>query len=117
MIIRGFTTAVTALVLSACQHGTSAVPAVLADGSDETITALKAHLAEAMGVANVSLGAGDPTVMSSVSVLPPRLGDHETRSPALPTVFHLMLERDACYAVREGSEERLNLSGVPCRAL
>ena len=38
------------VLIGACQHSASAVPAVLTDGSDETLSALRSHLADAMGV-------------------------------------------------------------------
>jgi hypothetical protein len=117
MIQRTLTALLSTLCLGACQHGLSPVPAVLEDGSDETLSALRSHLAEAMGVANVELGAGDPTLVSTISVLPPRLGEHETRSPATPTQFNLIMIGKTCYAEQEGSDTPVELTGIACRAL
>jgi len=117
MIFRAALASLCALGLGACQHTDAPIPAVLADGSDETMAALKGHLADAMGTSRIELGAGDPTQTPSVSVLPPPLTDLETRSPATPTLFNLMMVGDTCYAVREGSDERIELTGVACRAL
>lgn len=114
---RALTALLSGLILGACQHGASAVPAVLEDGSDATISMLKSHLADAMGVATVSLGAGDPTVGSTLSVLPPPLGEHETHSPATPTQFNLILIGNTCYAQRIESGARNELTGIRCRAL
>lgn len=117
MIYRLFASGLSALLLGACQHSAATVPAVLVDASDETMDALKSHLAGAMGVNRVTLGAGDPTVQPQVSVLPPPLGEYETRSPARPTQFNLLLIGEACYAEHEDTGEKTELTGVRCRAL
>ncbi|MCR9080713.1 MAG: hypothetical protein NXH78_16615 [Hyphomonadaceae bacterium] len=117
MIHRVLASGLSALFLGACQHNTPTVPAVLVDASEETMAAVKAHLADAMGVGMVTLGAGDPTGQSQVSVLPPPLGEHETRSPAAPTQFNLLMIGEACYAERVDTGEKTELTGVRCRAL
>lgn len=117
MMYRILASALATVSLGGCQHSTQAVPAVLADGSDAAMDRLRTHLAAAMGKANVTLGPGDPTTQSSVTVLPPPLGEHETRSPAAPTVFRLLIMDNICYAEREDSGARIELQGVPCRAL
>lgn len=100
---------------SACQlTPKDAVPAVLADDSPETMTTLKSTLAEAMGRANIELGAGDPTQSSTISVLPPPLGPMETASTAMPTVFTLMMEGDTCMAVHSETGEKYPMD-LPCR--
>jgi len=105
------------LAASACQHSQGAVPAILADDSAETLDALKAGLATAMNRAQIELGAGDPTVVPSVSVLPPRPTEFETRSPALPEIFNLFIQDGRCYAVRDGSETEIPLPDVTCHPL
>lgn len=117
MMYRTIVTSLGALLIAACQLNATAAPAVLSDGSADTMNALKSHLAAAMGVARITLGAGDPTAQSHVSVLPPRLGEHETRSPAAPTQFNLLMIGDVCYAQREDTGEKTKLTGVPCRTL
>ena len=117
MMLRFLVTAFSALSASACQYGSEAVPAVLADDSEATMTQVRTHLAEAMGTAQVQLGAGDPTQIPVVTVLPPPLGEHETRSPATPTRFNLMIRGDTCYALQEGNTAMFELYGVPCRPL
>lgn len=64
---RALATGLSALLLEACQHNTQAVPVVLSDGSEEPLSVLKMHLADAMGVARIEFGAGDPTALSSIS--------------------------------------------------
>ena len=108
--------AVGLLALGACQHGAPASPAVLSDGSPETLAKLQATLADAMGVASVRLGAGDPTQTSTISVLPPALNPSEDRSTALPVQFDLILEGQTCYAIRQGTDEKLLLTDIPCQA-
>ena len=117
MIKRALAALLGGVLIGACQHSASAVPAVLNDSSEETLSTLRSHLADAMGVANVSLGAGDPTMVSTISVLPPRLGEHETRSPATPTQFNLILIGTTCYAQRADTDTRIELTGLTCRAL
>nr|WP_070958836.1 hypothetical protein [Hyphomonas sp. Mor2] len=117
MIKRALTVSLGTLLLGACQHQGQIVPAVIADGSDATMDRLKSHLADAMGLAQISLGAGDPTAQSNVTVLPPPPGRYEARSPVTPVQFRLILVGEDCYAEREGSGERIELTGVPCRAL
>ncbi len=103
------------LALGACQHGQSQVPALLSDGDADTISKLEAALADAMGISKVTLGAGDPTTNSTVSVLPPKLNPSESRSTAMPTRFELLLKDGTCYAQREGSEDMISLAGISCK--
>jgi len=117
MIVRFIIPFLTALAISACQHNQNAVPAILADDSAETLDALKTSLAAAMDRAQIELGAGDPTAVPSVSVLPPRPTDFETRSPAMPVVFNLFVQNGRCYAVRDGSDSEIALPNVMCRPL
>lgn len=104
-----------ALMLGACQHSATAAPATLADSNPESVEALKAALGTAINRANVELGVGDLTASSSVSVLPPRLSEHETRSPATPTIFYLFIKDGTCLAVRADTDEEIPLPDVPCK--
>ena len=104
-----------ALVLGACQHSATAVPATLADSSPETLNALKSALGGAINRANIELGVGDLTETSTVTVLPSRLTEHETRSPATPTVFSLYVKNGACFAVQDGTDAEIPLPDVPCK--
>ena len=108
-------TGLVALVLGACQHTATTSPATLADSSADTLSALKSALGGAMNRANIDLGAGNLTEMSSVTVLPPPLTEHEIRSPATPMVFNLFVKNGACFAVQEGKDVEIPLPDVPCR--
>ena len=104
-------------ILGACQHSPVAQPAVLADASVETMDAVKASLAAAMDRAHIEFGAGDPTTIPSISVLPPPPSTFETQSPAMPIIFDLFVRGDFCFAVAEGSKDEVVLPGVTCRPL
>lgn len=94
------------------------MPAVLESGDIETITTLKSVLAEAMNTATVELGAGDPTVTSTIAVLPPRPSSYEDRSLARPVLFDLEIRaRGGCFAVRRDTGAAYELIGVRCKAL
>lgn len=93
------------------------MPAVLESDDIETITVLKSVLAEAMGVATVELGAGDPTVTPTIAVLPPRPGLYEDRSLARPTLFDLEIRAQGCFVVRRDTGAAYELIGVRCKAL
>ena len=117
MVIRILIPVIAALAVAGCQHNQGAVPAVLADDSAESLSALKAGLATALNRAHIELGAGDPTTVSSVSVLPPRPTDLETRSPAMPEIFNLFVQDGRCYAIRDGSDTEVPLPDVTCHPL
>ncbi|MHA7856448.1 MAG: hypothetical protein ACX94D_00070 [Henriciella sp.] len=108
-------TGLIALTLGACQHSATTAPATLADETPATIEALKSALGSAINRANIDLGAGDLSGASSVTVLPPRLTEHEMRSPATPIVFNLFVRSGDCYAVQDGSEAEIPLPDVPCK--
>ena len=114
MVRSALFTGLVALALGACQHSAAAAPATLADSSPETLNALKSALGGAINRASIDLGAGDLTEASTVTVLPPPLTEHETRSPATPTVFNLFVKNGACFAVQEGTETEIPLPDVPC---
>lgn len=115
MIRRLLLTSLAVLTLGACQHHDTAVPAVLADDTPENLQALKAGLSAATGRAQINLGAGDPTVSSTISVLPPPPTDLETNSPAIPTIFQLFKKDAGCFAVEDGSDALIELPGVTCK--
>ena len=108
-------TGLVALVLGACQHTVTTSPATLADSSADTLSALKSALGGAINRANIELGVGDMTETSTVTVLPPRLTEHETRSPATPIVFDLFVKNGACIAVQQGTDMEVPLPDVPCK--
>ena len=115
MSVRAVVLAGGLLLVGACQSMGRQTPAVLASGDEASIAALKAALAKAVGRAQVELGPGDPTQVSVVSVLPPRLGAVDDRSLALPTAFRLEIEGETCFVVREESGARTAIEGATCR--
>ena len=56
-----------ALTLAACQSDAQPTPAVLESADTATMEMLTSTLAEAMGVAHVELGPGDPTRTPTIS--------------------------------------------------
>jgi hypothetical protein len=117
MVKRSAIILATALGLGACQHGSGSVPAVLEDGSEDTMAAVKSSLEETVGRTNFEFGVGDPTTAPQIIVLPPPLSPHEDRSPAMPTVFNLVLRDGTCFAVNAETGAETELSGVSCRPL
>ncbi|MEO1662853.1 MAG: hypothetical protein AAFR51_17830 [Pseudomonadota bacterium] len=115
MVNRALFTGFFGFILGACQHQGAPVAATLSDDSPETISALKAGLSTALGRAIIDLGAGDPTAVPSVAVLPPRPAPRETHSTAMPTLFDLYLEGDTCFAIKQGTSTRIALPDVPCK--
>jgi hypothetical protein len=104
------------LAMAGCHSTGGAAPARLSTDSDSQMQQLKAGLSEAVGRANVELGAGDPMGEGSVVVLPPRLGPLETSSTARPVIFDLELRGEMCFAVNRETGEAFELPGVDCRA-
>ena len=94
-----------------------AVPAELKDVSPETRAALLAALGAALGRQNVSFGPGLEAGAHRVTVLPPPLGPHETRSPSLPEQFELTLLADQCQAVRISTGAVIALPNVACHPI
>ncbi|MEO1135165.1 MAG: hypothetical protein AAFW68_00980 [Pseudomonadota bacterium] len=91
------------------------ITAVLQSDDPQNIAALKAVLAQAVGRARIELGPGDLTQTSTISVLPPPLGPNETRSPARPTQFDLVIDRGQCFVIRREDGARFAAEGVGCR--
>jgi hypothetical protein len=79
--------------------------------------ALKSGLAAAMGRTMIELGADKGQQSSTVSVLPQKLSEFETRSPERPTIFKLFVKDGICFAVRDGSDVEVPLPDVSCQPL
>ncbi|MEM7768430.1 MAG: hypothetical protein AAF253_13245 [Pseudomonadota bacterium] len=105
--------------LAACQTlPMDDTPARLADTRPETITTLKAGLAKAVGRARITLGPEDLATSTSVSVLPPPPGPHETRSLARPDTFDLVIsgtDPETCLAIHRETGSRHPLPTLSCR--
>lgn len=105
-----------ATVLAACQLGANTDQLAVLDSADaETVETLKAALADAVGRANIELGPGDLTQSSTISVLPPPLGEFETHSLAKPTLFDLSKKGKTCLLTRQDTGDVFALEGVSCR--
>lgn len=83
--------------LQGCMHANTPQPAVLIQADSQTLSTLRTVLAEALGRGQVVLGPEDLSRTSRISVLPPPLGQYETRSPAAPTGFMLVTKGGLCY--------------------
>ena len=104
------------LPAGACQTMSDPVPAVLMQSDADTMSRLKAALARATGQAQVTLGPGDLTQTSVVSVLPRPPSSYEDRSLAKPTLFRIEIVGQTCSLIREDNNTRTALEGVQCRA-
>ena len=110
-----FLAGISAVAASACQTAALSQTAVLVSGDDETMDAVKTVLADALGFAQVTLGAGDPTRDPFVAVLPPRPSAFENRSPVKPIIFDITISDDGCALVRRNTGEVFDLSRRYCR--
>ena len=103
-----------ALALSACQTTAGSVRASVDLGDPTTRAALESALGRAVGRAQVTLGPSQSDMTSSVTVLPPPPGPHETRSLAMPVTFDIVSEDGRCVAIRRDTKDVYNLPGVNC---
>ncbi len=89
-------------------------PATLADTNEANIAALKSALADAMGRANIKLGANGDAPTTQVTVLPPPRGKHEMNSPAMPTHFDIVTDGIECSLIQQDTGEIFPAPGVAC---
>ncbi|MEQ9317395.1 MAG: hypothetical protein RLN72_16210 [Henriciella sp.] len=102
------------LSLSACTTASASEPARLESPDEASISRLKAVLAQAVGQEHIRLGAGDLSIDTSITVLPPPPGPLETHSVATPVPFDIIVVTGQCYVVRRSTGERYKLTGVDC---
>lgn len=108
------------LGLSACQTGAgqSAETVATVDLSvPETRAAVSAALAKALNRGRVELGVTASDQTSTVTVLPPPLGPHETHSTAVPIRFDIIRRKGECIALRADDGSVYPLTGVRCEAV
>ncbi|MEQ8557196.1 MAG: hypothetical protein RIB03_02675 [Henriciella sp.] len=117
MIVRITSVVAACLLTSACQTASGRAPAHLQTADEATLSRVKAVLSKAVGRAQIKLGPEDLTESSTVSVLPPPLGEHETHSTAMPTVFDLVTNGGDCYLIARESGRSYRLDGVDCEAV
>lgn len=103
------------LALSACQTVAGSRSASVDLGDPATRQALENALGRAIGRARVALGPSQSDIASTVTVLPPPPGPHETRSMALPVHFDIVVDNGRCLAVRRDTKDVYELPGVDCR--
>lgn len=117
-----------AILLTACQstmQKNDMQPALLVDTSDGALELVASHLAEALGKAQIKLGAMDLEVSNTIPVLPPRqLAPSSPNSPpehimsaTVPTLFDLYISGSDCFAVRRDAGQGIPLPGVTCRPM
>ena len=113
----------TAMLITACQTtaATEAVPAVLVNTDSATMEQLKATLSVALKQNRVEFGATD-WASSTISVLPQR-GQSPNGAPfhqqdfAIPKQFDVMMDANGCYLQQKGSETKIPLENIACRAV
>lgn len=103
--------------LSACQTPAPMQTATLQNADAANIAALKSALATAMGKARIDIMESDLTIISTVSVLPPKPGPLETHSLATPTLFDLISDGDTCLIVQRDTAQQFVAPGLKCRPL
>lgn len=113
----------TAMLITACQTtaATEAVPAVLVNTDSATMEQLKATLSVALKQNRVEFGATD-WASSTITILPTR-GHSPAGAPfhqqdfAIPKQFDVMMDANGCYLQQKGSETKIPLENIACRAV
>ena len=108
-------TATLATATAACQTGSGRVPATLVNPDEATLSNVKQVLSEALDRAQIRLGPGDLANTTTLSVLPPPLGEHETNSPARPSLFDILTNGKDCYLVSQDTGDSYRLDGISCQ--
>ncbi len=108
-----------ALGLSACQTVAGSRSATVNLDDPATHAAVEAALARAVGRARVELGPPRSGTTSTVTVLPPPPGPHETHAMALPVTFDIVSEDGPeddrhCVAIRRDTKDAYDMPGVEC---
>ncbi|MEL7481087.1 MAG: hypothetical protein AAGJ29_05970 [Pseudomonadota bacterium] len=105
------------IISTGCVRGERAlepVPARLVLAEQVEVEKLKSALGDALGRAAIHLGPDDLSTSTQITVLPPRLTDFETRSPAKPIIFDVFIEDGRCFAIRRQSEDRVLFPDLTC---
>lgn len=101
------------LGFTACQSVAADQAAWLTPKAD-SLNDLKAVLGQMMQTRHIDLGPSDPTLSTSLTVLPPPVSPQETRSTALPVRFDLILRDGKCYVVRHDTGDSRELPQGAC---
>lgn len=98
---------------AACQSTPDAQPARISGGD---MDALKQVLSQVTGRAEITHLPANPLGAGTLSVPPPRLSTHETRSPAVPRTFTVMTDGDTCYLLDAATGKKYDIPGLKCEA-
>ncbi|MEM9965759.1 MAG: hypothetical protein AAGC58_10475 [Asticcacaulis sp.] len=101
------------LGFTACQSVATDQAAWLTPKAD-SLNDLKAALGQMMQTKHIDLGPSDPTQSASLTVLPPPVSPHESRSTALPVRFDLIMRNGKCYVVRHDTGDSRELPQGAC---
>jgi hypothetical protein len=116
-VSRAASATLAALCVGACQTvGRAAVqPAVLLEEQASTLETIKQTLTGLTQQGRVTLGPGDLTRNSLITVLPPPPGPYEGNSPSMPIYFELVTDGERCYLRERGKDVLHRLPGVSCK--
>ena len=111
------------LISAACQTTaqTTPVPATLVSTDTATLDRLKSTLSKALDQKLINFGATD-WASSTISVLPQR-GQSPKGAPfsqqdfAIPKQFDVMMDANGCYLQQKGSETKIPLENIACKAV
>lgn len=104
----------TASMLGACASTKPDNIAMVATGNPITTAAIIATLQQALGTQKITLGPREGDLNSWVTVLPPQLGQYETRNVALPETFDVIKRKNSCFLVRRTTGVAYALNNVTC---
>ena len=101
-------------MLASCQTKTDLQPAKLDITSSAQADSVIAVLADALGHAVSETVPANMSGANTLSVPPPQLSEYETRSPAKPAVFDVMIDSATCVLVERATGEVYPLWQVSC---
>jgi hypothetical protein len=104
----------TACALDGCASTPPNAIAMVETGNAATTAAIIATLQQAMGTQKITLGPREGDLNSWVTVLPPQLGQYETRSVVMPEIFDVMMRKNSCFLVRRTTGVAYALNNVTC---
>ena len=99
---------------SACMSKPINYPARLTTSDAATVKRVMATLTQATGSQRIVLGPENLATTTTISVLPPPLGQYETRSPAMPEFYDIVKREGGCYLVQRTTGASYALNGVAC---
>jgi hypothetical protein len=106
--------AMIAVLGASCATPSGPLPARLGKTDEATMGRVRAVLAQALGRTRIEMGPENLAVSTSLSVLPLPLGPYDTRSPATPAIFDIVIEQGACKLVARDSGRAYALGDGVC---